>query len=54
MNIGGGGGGESLVGSWVISVLSSISVSFNESKRFGVVKADLISFEIFGSLDVGE
>jgi len=54
MNIGGGGGGVSFVGSWIISLLSSISVSFSGSKRFGVVKADLVSFEIFGSLDVGE
>ncbi|CAI6345644.1 unnamed protein product [Macrosiphum euphorbiae] len=54
MNIGGGGGGISFVGSWIISVLSSISVSFSGSKRFGVVKAELVSFEIFGSLDVGE
>lgn len=54
MNIGGGGGGVSFVGSWIISVLSSISVSFSGSKRFGVVKADLVSFEIFGYLDVNE
>lgn len=54
MNIGGGGGGVSFVGSWFISLLSSISVSFSGSKRFGEVKADLVSFEIFGSLDVGE
>lgn len=54
MNIGGGGGGVSFVGSWIISLLSSISVSFSGSKRFGVVKVDLVSFEIFGSLDVGE
>jgi len=53
MNIGGGGGGVSFVGSWIISVLSSVSVSFSGSKRFDVVKADLIKFEIFGSLDVG-
>lgn len=53
MNIGGGGGGISFVGSWIISMLSSISVSFSGSKRFGMVKAELVSFEIFGSLDVG-
>jgi len=31
-----------------------MSVLFSGSKRFDVVKADLVSFEIFGSLDVGE